>query len=464
MSHLRSIVALAVVVRALTSTGAVMAQTSLTIYNDGRVLVRRNVEANVPKGASQQRFTLGQIEPGSLVSLDPDVAIVGTTYDGDVSMDRALRRLVGREITVERPRPGGGYETFKVTVLGVDPFRFRLPDGSVAFDQPGGQMRFPEDVVTVTPTVAASLQSASARKSVKLGWFTDGAEWRAGYDVVLDRSQARIAGRAVLESSALAVQDAEVQLLAGAVSRARPEPTAKARRPMAQEMMVTADAAAGYAGEQRAGEFHVYTLPGRLTLQPGQASTVAFFEPVTAAYEKQLVVHSAMPIWGYIPQLPEEQPVPVEVSYLFKRPRASAFGDRPLPGGTARLFMPDAEGRHQLVGEATVGHTPAGAEWALSAGEAFDLTAKRTQTEYNVVQEKVKGVVRSTATLGWKVTLANATDSAAVVDVREERGGEWSVVTSSVPAERLSAQVTRFRVTVPPRGSIDLIYTVRATW
>ena len=73
-------------------------------------------------------------------------------------------------------------------------------------------------------------------------------------------------------------------------------------------------------------------------------------------------------------------------------------------------------------------------------------------------------MVRSTATLGWKVVLANATDSAAVVDVREERGGEWSVVTSSVPAERLSAQVTRFRVTVPPRGSIDLIYTVRATW
>jgi len=226
MSHLRSIVASVVTAHALTSTGAVMAQTSLTIYNDGRVLVRRNVEANVPKGASQQRFTLGQIEPGSLVSLDPDVAVVGTTYDGDVSMDRALRRLVGREITVERPQPGGGYETFKVTVLGVDPFRFRLPDGSVAFDHPGGQLRFPEDVVTVTPTVAASLQSASAKKTVKLGWFTDGADWRAGYDVVLDKSQARIAGRAVLESSTLAVQDAEVQLLAGAVSRGRPEVTA----------------------------------------------------------------------------------------------------------------------------------------------------------------------------------------------------------------------------------------------
>jgi hypothetical protein len=463
MSHMRSIVASALVAGTLTSSGALMAQTSLTIYNDGRVLVRRSVDVNVPKGSSQQRLALGQIEPGSLVSFDPEVAIVGTTYDGDVSLERALRRMVGRQLTLERLRAGGGYETVIVTLLGVDPFRFRMPDGTVALDQPGGQLRFPEDVVSVTPMLSAAVQSAATKKSLKLGWFSDGADWTAGYDVVLGREQARVAGRAVLSSSALAVQDAEVQLLAGAVSRGRPEVTAKRRGAVMQEMAMAAPSA-DYAGEQRAGEFHVYTLPGRLTLQPGQVSTVAFFEPASAAYEKRLVVRSAMPIWGYIPQLPEEQPVPVEVSYLFKRPRGSAFGDRPLPGGTARLYVPDAEGRHQLVGEAAVGHTPAGAEWSLAAGEAFDVTAKRTQTDYNVVQEKVKGVVRSTATIGWKVALANATDSSAVVDVREERGGEWSIVQSSAPPERLSAQVTRFRVTMPPRGSAELTYTIKAVW
>jgi hypothetical protein len=463
MPRVRNVVASALVAGALTSSGALMAQTSLTIYNDGRVLVRRSVDANVPKGTSQQRLALGQIEPGSLVSFDPDVAIVGTTYDGDVSQASALRRMVGRQLTLERPRAGGGYETVIVTLIGVDPFRFRMPDGTVAFDQPGGQLRFPEDAVVVAPTVSAAVQSAAAKKTLRLGWFTGGADWTAGYDVVLGRGEARVAGRAVLSSSALAVQDAEVQLLAGAVSRGRPEVTAKRRGAVMQEMAMAAPPA-DYAGEQRAGEFHLYTLPGRLTLQPGQVTTVAFFEPASAAYEKQLVVRSAMPIWGYIPQLPEEQPVPVEVSYLVKRPRGSAFGDRPLPGGTARLFVPDAEGRQQMVGEATVGHTPAGAEWSLAAGEAFDVTAKRTQTDYNVVQEKVKGVVRSSATIGWKVALANATDSTAVVDVREERGGEWSIVQSSAPPERLSAQVTRFRVTMPPRGSAELTYTVKAVW
>jgi len=240
MPSMQRVVASALVAHALTSAGALMAQTSLTIYNDGRVLVRRSVDAPVPKGASQHRLALGQLEPGSLVSFDPDVAIVGTTYDGDVSLQSALRRMVGRQLTLERPRAGGGYETLAVTLIGVDPFRFRMPDGTVAFDQPGGQLRFPEEAVTATPSVSAAVQSAAAKKTLRLGWFTGGADWSAGYDVVLGRDQARVAGRAVLSSSALAVQDAEVQLLAGAVSRGRPEVTAKRRGVYAQEMAMAA--------------------------------------------------------------------------------------------------------------------------------------------------------------------------------------------------------------------------------
>ena len=47
------------------------------------------------------------------------------------------------------------------------------------------------------------------------------------------------------------------------------------------------------------------------------------------------------------------------------------------------------------------------------------------------------------------MTIRNGSDSTQSVDVREERGGEWSVTTSSVPAEKVSSSVTRFKVTVP---------------
>ena len=42
------------------------AQTSLTIYNYGRVLVRRTIALALPKGSSAQRVSLGALDPASL--------------------------------------------------------------------------------------------------------------------------------------------------------------------------------------------------------------------------------------------------------------------------------------------------------------------------------------------------------------------------------------------------------------
>jgi hypothetical protein len=50
------------------------------------------------------------------------------------------------------------------------------------------------------------------------------------------------------------------------------------------------------------------------------------------------------------------------------------------------------------------------------------------------------------------------------VDVQEERGGEWAVLQSSVPAEKVSSTITRFRVKVPGNGEATLTYKVRVIW
>ena len=60
--------------------------------------------------------------------------------------------------------------------------------------------------------------------------------------------------------------------------------------------------------------------------------------------------------------------VPVQVWYTFKRGRGSPFGDRPLPGGTMQLYQADSAGRVQLVGEASIDHTPGGQGRARAVG------------------------------------------------------------------------------------------------
>lgn len=443
----------------LAATAPLSAQTGITIYNSGRVLVRRTLPVAVPKGASDPRVSLGTLDPASLFALDPAVSILAATYDGGIDQQSTLRRAVGRELLFVR-EPMLGREkadTVRATLLAVDPERYRYADGTMGFAAPGTP-RFPADLVIVDPTVRLSLKSAQALPTLGLGYFTGGAGWQASYQVILGGKDARVTGSAVVQSSTLSVAEADLQLLAGDVGGTQNDQLAYKQRNVA---MAAVAMEGGPASEQRIGEAHLYTVPGKITLRPGQTSILALFEPATAPVVKRLVVRSGIPYWGDLPQYGDAQEVPVAVTYVVTRALKTPFGDTPVPGGVARIYQKDDAGRLQLIGESGLDHTAAGQPLELDAGTAFDLTAKRTQTTYTSTRDK-NG--RTTATADYSVTLANATDSAAVVDVYEERGGEWSVLQSSVPAEKVSSTRTRFRVTVPAKGDATLTYRIKASW
>ena len=428
------------------------AQTNLTIYNDGRVLVRRTVSAAVARGNSTVKLPLGELDPSTLFSLDTSVVISSATYDGAVDEPSVLRRAIGRTLKFV-----SGKDTISAVILGVDPNRFRMPDGTISFHVPGLPL-YPADLVVIDPTVSLDLRSGSARNDLRLGYFSSGASWQANYEVILNkRGTATIQGDATISVERLRAQEVQVQLLAGSVSQAPREMDQRMYR-VRQEMAV--DAASVAPSEQQVGEFHLYTLSGTHTLIPGITSSIALFDPAQAAYERVLVVRGAIPWYGMLPQFPDPQDVPVEVSYTVKRPRGTSFGDRPLPGGVARLYEPDSSGRLQLIGEASLDHTPAGEDLRLTAGNAFDVTAKRVQSTYTTRRDSLT----TWATADYTVTLTNAKDSSVTVDVLEQRPGEWSVLSSSVPGDKLSSTTTRFRVVVPARGSRVLTYRVRVKW
>jgi hypothetical protein len=448
----------AAVVGALAVPQMAAGQTSLTIYNDGRVLVRRELPAKLPKGAFTQRLGLGALDPASVFSLDPDVTITRLSYDGATDEASVLRRSVGKRVVFRIPE---STDTVSALVLGVDPLRLRMPDGRVTFTPPGAAL-YPAEVAVADPTVTLDLATAQPQNRLRLGYFTGGATWQASYQAVLGPKEARVTGMAVLESQALRSDSAQVQLLAGSVGRA--QPAVPPPMPVDKQARMAAFAEAMPA-EQRVGEYHLYTLPGRHNLLPGQTTSIALFAPVQVPCERTYEVRGQIPFWGILPPQGEEENAPVEVSYTLKRPRDGEFGRRPLPEGVARLYQADSSGQQQLVGEAAVRHTAAGEDVRLSAGTAFDFTAKRVQTGYVTRHDSTKaGGVRTIATADYRVTVANATDSAATVDVLEERGGEWAVLSSSVQAEKLSSTRTRFRVKVPARGEAVVTYRVRIVW
>ncbi len=429
---------------------------SLTVYNDGRVLVRRSLPLDLRNGGSEHRIAIGPVDPGSVFPLDSGVAIVGSTYDGATDQQSVLRRSLGRRLTFRI-----GRDTLSAEVVGVDPERYRLPDGTITFDRPGTP-QYPADLVVLEPDLRLALTSAENRKELRLGYFTGGGGWFVSYQVIINRDNARVMGQAVVNGGALRLKDVELQLLAGQVSVAAPAGGQPRREAfMVSEMAVNELKA---PSEQKVGEFHVYTLPGRATLEPGLTTTVALFAPSTARIRKSFEVRGHVPYWGGLPQYGEEADLPVAVTYTIERSRKTDLGDRPLPGGIVRLFEPDSGGRLQLIGEAATDHAPAGEDLRVGAGTAFDLTAKRVQASYSTRRDSTAGGWRTIATADYRVTLTNAGAQAVTVEVIEARGGEWSVVSSSVKPVKKSSTRTAFPVTVPASGKATLTYRVRVVW
>ncbi|MGH7538725.1 MAG: DUF4139 domain-containing protein [Gemmatimonadales bacterium] len=438
-----------------------MSQTSLSIYSDGRVVVRRTLPQSLQKGSNQLALQLEGLDPATLFSPDTAVTVTSATVRFPSSQPDALSRAVGQTLSFVR----GKGDTVRATVLRVEPPQYRLGDGRLLLSLPGEPL-FPAELVRTAPEVALALDASRGRPTTQLAYVAQGVTWEATYQAVIGAGggQVTIGGAATVASQSLRAESADIQLVAGSISRTRSE------RPKLSGFVVADMAAARVAeapmpAEQAVGETHVYTLPTKLSLEPGVPVATALFPRATTSVVREFVVPGVLPWRGWVGQLPgDATQVPVQVWYTFKRGRGTAFGDRPLPGGTMQLYQADSEGRVQLVGEATIGHTPAGKELRVQSGDAFDVTAERVQTDYN--QEQLppakRGLPpRQRVTAAYRVTVTNAKAEGANVDVRESHFGDWKVVDSSVPAEKLSSTETRFRLAVPAGGQAVLTYTVQ---
>ena len=435
------------------------AQTSLSIYRDGRVVVRRTLPQALQQGRNALTLRLEALDPATLFSPDTSVSVASATVRYPSTSTDALARAVGQTLSFVRSKG----DTISATVIRADPPQFKLPDGRLLLGLPGEPL-FPAELVRTSPEAQLVLDASRARQRTELAYVAQGVTWEALYQVILTGVRAQVTGTATVTSQSLGADSAEVQLVAGAINRTREQKAyqpGRADRGMIQAMVVTAPEE---TSQESVGETHVYQLPGRLSIEPNVPVATALFPRSSAPVAQELVVPGVLPWRGWIGQTPEPNRVPVQVWYTIKRAAKTPFGDRPLPAGTVQLYQADSSGRVQLIGEAANDHTAPGRDLRLQSGDAFDITAERVQTDFN--QEQLPPVRRGMpnrqrVTAAYRVTITNAKTGAVTVDVREVHFGDWRITESSVPPEKLSSTEMRFRISVPAGGQATLTYTVQ---
>src|SRR6266511_199641 len=207
------------------------AQTSLSIYRDGRVVVRRTLPQALQQGRNALTLRLEALDPATLFSTDTSVSVSSATVRYPSTSTDALARAVGQTLSFVRAKG----DTIRATVMRADPPQFKLSDGRWLLGLPGEPL-FPAELVRTAPEAQVVLDAARARQRTDIAYVAQGMTWEALYQVIVTGARAQVSGTATLMSQALGADSAEVQLVAGTVRRTR-VPLAPA--PMMDRMMVS---------------------------------------------------------------------------------------------------------------------------------------------------------------------------------------------------------------------------------
>jgi hypothetical protein len=134
----------------------------------------------------------------------------------------------------------------------------------------------------------------------------------------------------------------------------------------------------------------------------------------------------------------------------------------PLPKGVIRVYQRDSAGRPQFVGEDAIDHTPRNETVQLKLGDAFDLTARRKQTDFKSLG--AQGQYRNVCETAYQVELKNAKKEPVTITVLEPLQGDWEITQNNQPFTKERSGMAKFLVNVPASGSATLSYRARIRW
>ncbi len=448
---------------------------AVTIYNDNLALVKDQREVKLLKGEQALAFqeVSAQIRPETALlrnlTAPKDFWVVEQNFDFDLlTPTKLLEKYVGDKVTIVRSVPnadGAGSKELReeATVLATNNGVVLQFSDRIETSAPGRIVypKVPENL-RARPTLVIGLHSgADKAQKLELSYLTGGLAWKADYvaNLASDEKTLDLSGWVTLTNqSGAAYPNATLQLVAGDVNRVKE--VSRIRGGSDKAMAYSMAPAAPKMAEESLFEYHLYTLDRPTTLKENQTKQVALLSASSVPVRKEYLLKGDSYYYqGGYGDLGDKLKVGVFVE--FDNKTESRMG-MPLPKGIVRVYKRDSEGRAQFVGEDAIDHTPKNELVRLKLGDAFDVTARRKQTDYKNLGKQ--GVWRNVHEMAFEVELKNAKKEPITVLVLEPIYGDWEMIQKSHAYTKEAAGSAKFKVTVPPEGSATLTYRVRVKW
>ena len=444
------------------STAADRTAVSVTVYNQNLALVRETRTLKLDHaGTGTLRFmdVPSQINPRTVhvqPLSSPGPSVLEQNYEYDlISPEKLMEKYVGREVEIVEQSQDLTTRNVKATLLSTNGGPVYKIGDRIVIGQ-GGKVTLPdlpEDLVA-RPTLVWTLDAPKAGSApAEVSYLTDGMNWSADYVAVVDSDDKRagLSGWVTVDNhSGATFRDATLKLVAGDVRRVSPQALMKTDMMLREGM-----AAAPQMSEEAFFEYHLYTLDRPTTVKDNQTKQLSLFSAPSVPVTKKLMLTGN---YGYYQNPFGDGTQTQKVAVVLEIVNSASGGlGMPLPKGTVRVYKKDKSGAEQFVGEDAIDHTPKDETLKLHIGDAFDVVAERAQSDFKIVS-------RRQAESAWTVSLRNRKEEDVVVTVREPVGGDWTLLSSSLPGKKIDQQTLEFQVPVPAGKEVKLTYRISVRW
>ncbi|HET9358498.1 MAG TPA: DUF4139 domain-containing protein [Vicinamibacterales bacterium] len=442
---------------------------SLTVYNSNIALVRDVRNLQVPRGVFDLQFMdiAATVNPATVhfrsLSEPGRVSVLEQNYEYDLlEPDKLLRKYVGRDVTLVRRRQEGGAtieEPVTARLLSYNQAPVWQIGKEIVTGLGADHIRFPEVPGNLysRPTLIWSLNNdGGQRHRVEASYLATNLTWNADYVLTVGRDDkaADIDGWVTVNNgSGTAFRNARLQLVAGDLNRVQ---SAVGRMELAERFARQDAAAAREVTQESFGDYHLYTLDRKTTINNNQTKQVSMLGASDFPILKRYIVDGQAFYYRNAQHPGSPLKDVVKVYYQFKNEEKAGLG-LPMPSGVVRVYQADSKGGVQFVGEDRIDHTPKDETLNVKIGHAFDVVATRKQIDF----EKITSNVYE---MEFEIVLRNHKTTAVSVEVNEPIGGTWRMLRSSHQWTKTDAWAAQFSVPVASDGEATLRYRVRVTY